>query len=72
MSTYAIWNRSALSWVTYQGRVLVHDNPGELGFLFPGSTVRPINGVPTEDCLPIQQHPQCQHYTFPLRREDFW
>lgn len=55
---------------TYGGQVLVHDNRGELEFLFPGRDTVDV----TDSVLPklrIQNHPQCACLTWPLRREDF-
>lgn len=69
---YAMWSPGAQSWITYNGRVLVHDNSGELEFLFPGATVRPISGVAEADTLSIKDHPGMATVRWPLRRKDFW
>lgn len=68
---YAMWGKSAQSWITYQGKVLVHDDKGEMEFLFPGAIVRPITTYPGE-ALSIKLHPGCEGYQWPIRREDFW
>jgi len=68
---YAMWGRNAQSWISYQGKVLVHDSKGEMEFLFPGATVRSIIGVGSEESLSIKDHPSCVHYTWPIRKEDF-
>lgn len=67
---YAMWGRSAQSWISYKGKVLIHDNQGEMEFLFPGAVVRPITVRP-EEGMSIKDHPECAHYRWPIRKEDF-
>lgn len=70
LQTYAMWGANSESWITYRGKVLVHDNKGEYEFLFPGVSVRPIT-VAEEDSFPIRRHPQLASVRWPLKREDF-
>jgi hypothetical protein len=69
---YAIWSKAASSWISFRGKVLTHDNKGEMEFLFPGSSIRPIMWVAPDDMLSIKDHPDCATYRWPLRKEDFW
>lgn len=58
--------------VTYGGRVLVHDNAAELGFLLPGARVVTVpRDIPTEQTMPISAHPELAGVRFPLDRRDF-
>jgi hypothetical protein len=69
---YAMWGRHSQSWISFQGRVIVHDDKGEMEFLFPGSVVRPISGLREEDMMTIKDHPGCIDFQWPIKREDFW
>lgn len=58
--------------LTYQGRVLVHDNPDEMTFLVPAMRVV---ALPRADLgrplMRLRDHPDLAALTWPLRREDF-
>jgi len=59
-----------LSW---NGRVLVHGDRGELEFLLAGD-IRIVPcppSLPPEDCMEIKFHPQFSHHRFPLVRSDY-
>jgi hypothetical protein len=71
INAFAMWGANSKSWITYQGKVLTHDDRTELEFLCPGQTVRPIT-LREDEALPIKLHPQFEGYQWPLRREDFW
>lgn len=73
MSRYALQGTASRDLLTWNGRVLVHDNRGEMEFLFTGD-VRVIpcpRDIPPEQTLQIRFHPQFAHHRFPLRREDY-
>lgn len=58
--------------LTYGGRVLVHDNPHELGFLVPDARVVTVpRDIPPEQTMPISAHPGLAGVRFPLRKGDF-
>lgn len=66
---YALRGSVSGELLTYQGRVLVHDNRSELEWLFPNERVVPYDGtLPT---MPIAEHPDMAAVQWPLRKEDF-
>ncbi len=66
---YALRGSVSGELLTYEGRVLVHDNRGELEYLFPGERGVPYAGdLPT---LPVSEHPDMAPVTWPLNRKDF-
>lgn len=69
---YGLYGPRSQDFLTYSGRVLVHDNPDELEFLVDGAVVLPIPpGIPDDQTLPITAHPELAGVRFPLRRRDF-
>lgn len=73
MSRYALQGTTSRDLLTWNGRVLVHDNPAEMEFLFKGD-VRVIpcpRDIPPEQTLEIRFHPQLASVTWPLDRKDF-
>ncbi len=55
---------------TLGGAILVHDNPEELEFLFPGRKAKDVTGT----ACPVRlwkDHPEMAGITWPLRREEF-
>ena len=71
MRTFAMWGANSHNWITYNGKVLTHDNRAELEFMFPGQAVKPIE-LREEEAMSIKLHPQLEGYRWPLEREDFW
>jgi len=66
---YAIKGAASGELLTFQGRILVHDNRGELEWLFPGEQIVLYSGaLPT---MPICDHPDMAAVQWPLRKEDF-
>lgn len=66
---YALRGSVSGELLTYQGRVLIHDNRGELEYLFPGERVVAYDGaLPT---MPVREHPDMAAVTWPLNRKDF-
>jgi len=55
---------------TLGGAILVHDNPSELEFLFPGRKARDVTGTRCP-VRPWKDHPEMAGVRWPLRREDF-
>lgn len=68
---YAIWGEKSGQYLTYGGRVIVHDNYYEMQFLFPSERIVEVRGIPFEECLPLPFHPSMEAVQFPLRRNDF-
>ena len=72
MTVYGLWGATSRDFLTYLGRVLVHDNKAELEFLFPNAAVREVPPSFTASmCFPIAQHPSMATVRFPLDRKDF-
>lgn len=69
MSAYALLDKTGQAF-TLGGAILVHDNPAELEFLFPGRLTREVTGtsLPTR---PWRDHPGLAGIRWPLHREDF-
>jgi hypothetical protein len=73
MSRYALQGALSRDLLTWNGKVLVHDDRAEMEFLFTGD-VRVIpcpRDIPPEQTLSICHHPNLASVTWPLRREDF-
>lgn len=73
MSRYALQGAHSRDLLTWNGRVLVHDNRGELEFLMTGD-VRVVDcprDIPPEQTLSIRYHPQFASVRWPLTREQF-
>ena len=72
MNRHALVGAVSGELLSYGGRVLVHDNPGELEFLFPGSRVVALPPyVSPEQTLPVSAHTELTAVRFPLDRRDF-
>lgn len=72
MTIYGLWGPSSREFLTFLGRVLVHDNKAEMEWLFPGCPIREVPPSFTSDmCISITQHPDLVNTTFPLKRSDF-
>jgi hypothetical protein len=72
VTVYGLWGRTSRDFLTYLGRVLVHDNRAELEFLFPECPIREVPASFRSDmCFPIEQHPGMSNVRFPLQRSDF-
>lgn len=73
MSRYALQGALSRDLLTWNGRVLVHDNAAEMEFLFAGD-VRVIDcprDISPEQTLQIRFHPQLASVTWPLTKEQF-
>jgi hypothetical protein len=72
VTRYGLFGAQSRDFLTYGGRVLVHDNPDELAFLIEGATVRAVPpSIPDALTLPITAHPELTGVRFPLSRRDF-
>jgi hypothetical protein len=70
---YALQGAVSRDLLTWNGRVLVHDDRAEMEFLFAGD-VRVIEcpgNIPPEQCLEIRYHPDLASIQWPLDRRDF-
>lgn len=70
---YALQGANSRDLLTWNGRILIHDNQAELEFLFTGD-VRVVDcprDIPPEQTLSIRFHPQLSAVRWPLQREDF-
>lgn len=73
MSRYALQGTTSRDLLSYGGRVLVHDNPAELEFLFAGD-IRVIpcpRDIPPEQTLSVRYHPDLAAVQWPLDRSQF-
>jgi hypothetical protein len=73
MSRYALQGALSRDLLTWNGKVLVHDNAAEMEFLFTGD-VRVIDcprDIPPEQTLEIRFHPNFASVTWPLTKEQF-
>lgn len=73
MSRYALQGALSRDLLTWNGRILVHDNAAEMEFLFTGD-VRVIDcprDIPPDQTLQIRFHPQLASVTWPLTKEQF-
>lgn len=72
MSRWGLWSTTTRDFLTYGGRILVHDNQGEMEFLFPGAPLRQLPlSIPPDQTLPIALHPDLASVTWPLTRSQF-
>lgn len=72
MSRWALQGEISRDLLTWNGRVLVHNNRAELEFLTAGARVIPCpRSIPPEQTLELRFHPQFADHHFPLRREDY-
>jgi hypothetical protein len=76
IQTFALKGELSGELISYGGRVLVHDNPRELQFLFPKMTVVEVsmNGDGLADgraTMPVRDHPQLVDVTWPLDPNNF-
>lgn len=73
MARYALQGTVSRDLLTWNGRVLVHDDPGEMAFLFAGDVkVIPCpRDIPPEQTLEIRYHPQLASVQWPLDRSQF-
>lgn len=72
MTRWGLWGVATRDFLTYGGRILVHDNRAELEFLVPGTPVREVPpSIPPDHCLPIRLHPDLATVQWPLTKEQF-
>lgn len=72
MTVYGLWGPTSRDFLTFRGRVLVHDNRAELEWLFPGAPVREVpSSFKADQCFAIEHHPDLAMVRFPLQRSDF-
>jgi hypothetical protein len=73
MSRYALQGALSRDLLTWNGKVLVHDDRAEMEFLVTGD-VRVIDcprDIPPEQTIEIRYHPQLASVTWPLTKEQF-
>lgn len=72
MRRYGLYGRNSRDFLTWGGRILIHDNRAEMEWLFPGVPVRELpNDIPANQTLPIEHHPDLAGTTFPIDRREF-
>ena len=73
MSRYALQGAISRDLLTWNGKVLVHDNAAEMEFLFAGEVhvIECPRDIPPEQTLDIRYHPQLASVTWPLTKEQF-
>lgn len=65
--------------ISYRGRVLVHDNPAELGWLISGARTVQLQGTSPEEVaerlgrpvMALRDHPDMRVLRWPLDKRDF-
>lgn len=67
---YGLWGESSGQFLTQGGRVIFHTNREEMEFLFPGTTVKPVDVSPLEG-IPLQYVRGMEAIQFPLDRSEF-
>lgn len=70
---YGVVGARSRDFLTFGGRVLVHDNRAELEFLVKGDVaVRELpRDWPTDQTLQLRDHPDFAAVRWPLTREQF-
>lgn len=73
MKRYGLYGHGTHDFLTYGGRILVHNNKAEMEFLFTGShDVRELPpSIPVDQTMPIRLHPCLSTVTWPLDRRNF-
>lgn len=72
MARYGLVGARTRDFLTYGGRVLFHDNRGELEFLVPDTRVVELPpSIPSDQTLPIRLHPDLVTVEWPLTKEQF-
>lgn len=72
MTIYAARGDISRELLSYGGKVLTHDNEGEMAFLLAGCTIVPLpSSFKAEDTMRLQDHPGLEAVRWPLRRADF-
>lgn len=69
-TVYALWGEHSGTPLSQDGRVIFHTNREEMEFLFPGTTVKPIQLDPLEG-LPLKFARGMEAVQFPLDRSEF-
>jgi len=67
---YGICGRSTGQILSYNGRAILHDDRGEMEFLFPAEKIIPVTCLENEFIL-LRDHPDMAAVKWPLRKEDF-
>ncbi len=73
MAKYGVMGAKSRDFLTWQGRVIVHDNKAELEYLIKGE-VRVMElprDWPTDQTIPLPQHPDFASHRFPLTKDQF-
>lgn len=71
MNRYAMKTQRSGELVSLGGRVLVHENPYELEFLFLGIQAVRIGRNFDLPTMSVKDHPGLADVRWPLRKEDF-
>ena len=65
--TYCLVGETTREPLSYQGRVIVHDNKNELEYLFPYSRVEKLPSYYGNDLtIQLKDHPDMQAVKFPI------
>lgn len=72
MSRFAIYGDYCKDLLTFQGKVIVHNDRSEMEWLLPNSKiVRITDGDLGRPVMKLRDHPGLSHITFPLKRSEF-
>jgi hypothetical protein len=77
---FGLYGKNDKNFLTYNGKVIVHEDKAELEFLCPDkATVKgeidyrevPKDLVPRDQLLPLREHPSMTWVRWPLNPNDF-
>lgn len=73
MRRYGLYGPNSRDFLTYGGRILVHDDKAEAEFLVPrGATIRELpQTIPDDQTVPLLSHPNFLGVTRPITRGQF-
>lgn len=68
---YALWGERSNSYLTSNGKVIIHDNPVDMKLIFPWTPIVEFKGRPhPDDTIALKFVPGMEAFTFPVRKED--
>lgn len=72
MSRYALYGEYTKDLLTFQGKVIVHNDKSEMEWLLPNSKiVRITDGDLGRPVMKLKDHPSMTHISFPLKKSEF-
>jgi len=73
MRRFGLYGDNSHDFLTWGGRILVHDNRDEMSWLVPfGATVKELpRDIPEGQTVPLLAHPNFTGVTRPITKEQF-